>query len=128
MTSTSLLDSKFLDALQVNRLKADLPQGPEGPQGPQGPQGPEGPCASNPNTPPSKTPNCSQYGGPHDESYCDSMFSDDPEANKSCKDILWGVFGQVGCTNDSGYPANLFIKEKKEITCPSKLTSVLVEN
>ena len=89
---------------------------------------PDGPCASNPNTPPSKTPNCSQYGGPHDESYCDSMFSDDPEANKSCKDILWGVFGQVGCTNDSGYPANLFIKEKKEITCPSKLTSVLVEN
>lgn len=43
MTSTSLLDSKFLDALQVNRLKADLPPGPPGPKGDKGDTGDQGP-------------------------------------------------------------------------------------
>ena len=33
MTSTSLLSSKFLDTLQVNRLKVDLPPGPKGEPG-----------------------------------------------------------------------------------------------
>lgn len=80
-----------------------------------------GPCDPN-----NDNPNCEKYGGIKDESYCDSMFASDEEAKTACKDILWGVFGQVGCNNDSGYPSNLYIDTKKEITCPDKLKSILV--
>ena len=57
--SNSLLSNRFYNALQVNKLYADLPIGPEGPEGPQGqtglqgpigpegPQGPEGPSTVN---------------------------------------------------------------------------------
>jgi hypothetical protein len=81
-----------------------------------------GPC-----DPDKDTSNCARYGGIKDESYCDSMFATDPEAKKACKDILWGVFGQVGCNNDAGYPSNLYIDSKKEITCPSVLKSITVK-
>lgn len=43
MPSNSLLNSRSLDALEVKKLKANLPPGPEGPEGPPGPPGPAGP-------------------------------------------------------------------------------------
>ena len=80
---------------------------------------PSGPCDPN-----GDNSNCEQYGGIKDETYCTSIFGSDEEALTACKDVLWGVFGQVGCNTDAGYPSNLYFKTKKEITCPSVLTSI----
>ena len=80
-----------------------------------------GPC-----DPYSKTKDCEIYGGIKDQKYCDTIFGSDDEAKKACNDILWGIFGQVGCNNDSGYPPNIYMTTRKEITCPDKLKQALV--
>ena len=58
---------------------------------------------------------CTQYGGFSNISQCDIAFRDDAAALTACKDILFGIFGQMGCNYDAGYQPNLGIKSKKKI-------------
>jgi hypothetical protein len=70
----------------------------------------------------------STYGGIHDPKYCDTIFENDSDARRACHEVLWGVFGQVGCDLDAGYPPNLFFQDgyPKKIACPAQLTSSYV--
>ena len=71
--------------------------------------------------PAADTPECALYGGFLKEAYCGSALKGDAAAQKACHDVLWGVFGQVGCNHDAGYPANLVIASKTEVACPKAL-------
>jgi len=65
---------------------------------------------------------CNKYGGFHNIEQCRNAFHGDPNAQKACKDILFGVFPK----GEQGVPfrGNLVAKSYKSIPCPAKLTSV----
>jgi hypothetical protein len=65
--------------------------------------------------------NCIEYGGFTDQKQCDIAFKNDEIAKKACNDVLFGVFGQMGC-NIGNFPANVSIKKKTKIQqCPKQL-------
>ena len=77
---------------------------------------PTGPCSGS-----GDTAGCAQYGGFKEESYCDTAFKEDAAAQVACHTVLWGVFGQVGCNHDAGYPPNLMVTSRTQISCPQAL-------
>jgi len=70
--------------------------------------------------------NCATYGGFYTIEQCAETFAGDEKAVKACEDVLFGVFGQTGCDQDSGYPSNIFFTSKTKVTCPAKLTDGVV--
>jgi hypothetical protein len=67
-----------------------------------------------------KSYNCIEYGGFTNQKQCDIAFKNDTIAKKACNDVLFGVFGQMGC-NIGTFPANVSIKKKTKIQCPKQL-------
>ena len=63
---------------------------------------------------------CIQYGGFTDQQQCEIAFQNDPISLKACNEVLFGVFGQMGC-NIGQNPASLSIKSSTKVTCPQQL-------
>ncbi len=71
---------------------------------------------------------CEVYGGFNNQRYCNEVFEKDEKAQRSCNDILFGVFrtrDQIPSQADycPGFPDNIKIKRYRSVKCPDWHTS-----